>query len=292
MNKKFDIDDLNSIRSESDFKDYSHIKIGNKVQYLFLPRSMSDLIIIFDFAFNNKLQIFPIGGGSNVLLGNAKKRVLLMDYKLPKTCDINSDEVVVSANYNINSLILKLKKNNLGGLEFLATIPAHIGGLIKMNAGAFGKNISEYLKWIEVLNKKGEIEIIPKEEIEFSYRKSSIINYILKAAFKLERKSEEKIDSQIKRFREIREETQPINFPNIGCIFKNPKGESAGKLIDECGLKEEKIGDAEISEKHANFIINKANACFEDVNNLIRLIQRKVFAKTGIELELEITVLN
>ncbi len=292
MQKKVDIEDLNSIRSESNFKDYSHIKIGNNVQYLFLPRSMSDLVLIFDFASKNKLAIFPIGGGSNVLLGNVKNRVLFLDRKLPKICEINSDEVLVSANYNINSLILKLKKSNLGGLEFLATIPAHIGGIIKMNAGAFGKNISEYLKWIKVLNKKGEIEIIQKEKIEFSYRKSSIIDYILKAAFKLEIKSEEEIDSQINKFRRIREKTQPINFPNLGCIFKNPKGESAGKIIDECGLKGEKFGDAEISQKHANFIINKGNACFDDVKNLIKLIQAKVHAKTGIELELEITVLN
>ncbi|NQV19532.1 MAG: UDP-N-acetylmuramate dehydrogenase [Armatimonadetes bacterium] len=292
MNKKFDIEDLNSIRSDGYFKDFSHIKIGNKVQYLFLPRSVSDLALIFDFASKNKLPLFPIGGGSNVLLGNAKKRVLLMDYKLPKTFDVNSDEVVVSANFNLNSLINILKKNSLGGLEFLVTIPAHIGGLLKMNAGAFGKNISEYLKWIEVLNKKGEIEIIPKDKIEFSYRKSSIKDYILKAAFKFERKLEEEIDSQIKKFKKIRKDSQPINFPNLGCVFKNPKGESAGKLIDECGLKGEKIGDAEISEKHANFIINKGNASFEDVTNLIKLIQRKVYAKTGIELELEITVLN
>ena len=292
MKKKFDIENLNSIRSDGYFKDFSHIKIGNKVQYLFLPRSVSELVLIFDFASKNKLQIFPIGGGSNVLLGNVKNQVLFLDRKLPKMCEINSDGVVVSANFNVNSLINILKKNSLGGLEFLATIPAHIGGLIKMNAGAFGKNISEYLNWIEVLNKKGEIEIIPKDEIDFSYRKSSIKGYILKAAFRLERKSEVEIDSQINIFREIREETQPINFPNLGCIFKNPKGESAGKLIDECGLKGKKIGDAEISQKHANFIINKGNACFDDVNNLIKLIQRKVHEKIGIKLELEITVLN
>ncbi len=292
MQKKIDIEDLNSIRSESYFKDFSHIKIGNKVQYLFLPRSISDLVSIFDFASNNKLTIFPIGGCSNVLLENAKNQVLFLDRKLPKICEINSDEVVVSANFNVNSLINILKKSNLGGLEFLATIPAHIGGLIKMNAGAFDKNISEYLKWIEVLNKKGESEIIPKDEIEFSYRKSSIKDYILKAAFKLERKSEEEVDSQVKIIRKIREETQPINFPNLGCIFRNPKGESAGKLIDECGLKGKKIGDAEISKKHANFIINRGNASFDDVKNLIKLIQAKVYAKTGFELELEITVLN
>jgi len=292
MNKKFDIEDINSIRSDSYFKDFSHIKIGNKVKYLFLPRSVSDLILIYDFAYKNKLPVFPIGGGSNVLLRNANNLVLILGRKLPKICEINSDEVMVSANYNVNSLILKLKKTDLGGLEFLATIPAHIGGLLKMNAGAFGKNISEYLQWIEVLNKKGEIEIIPKEEIEFSYRKSSIKDHILKAAFKLERKSEEEIDSQINKFRKIREETQPINFPNLGCIFKNPKEESAGKIIDECGLKGEKIGDAEISEKHANFIINSGNASFEDVDNLIKLIQKKVYTKTSIELELEITVLN
>ncbi len=292
MNKKFDIEHLNSIRSDSYFKDFSHIKIGGKAKYLFIPQSISDLVFIFDFTSKNKLPVFPIGGGSNVLLGNAKNRVLILDRKLSKICEINSDEVVVSANFNVNSLIMNLKKNNLGGLEFLATIPAHIGGLLKMNAGAFGKNISEYLKWIEVLNKYGEIEIIQKDEIEFSYRKSSIKDYILKAAFKLERKSEEEIDSQIKRFRRIREETQPINFPNLGCIFKNPKGESAGKLIDECGLKGEKIGDVEISQKHANFIINRGNACFEDVNNLIKLIKKKVYVKIGIELELEITILD
>lgn len=292
MKKKFDIEDLNSIRSVSYFKDFSHIKIGNKVKYLFIPRSVSDLVLIFDFASKNKLPLFPIGGGSNVLLGNAKNRILIIDHKLPKVFEIKSKEVVVSANFNVNSLINILKKNNLGGLEFLATIPAHIGGLLKMNAGAFSKNISEYLQWIEVFNKNGKAEIIQKDKIEFSYRKSSIKDYILKAAFKLEKKSEKEIDSQIKKIRRIREETQPINFPNLGCIFKNPKGESAGKLIDECGLKGKKIGEAELSQKHANFIINRGNASFEDVNNLIKLIQKKVYAKTGIKLELEITILD
>ncbi|MBC8415283.1 MAG: UDP-N-acetylmuramate dehydrogenase [Candidatus Cloacimonetes bacterium] len=290
--KVFDNKALTSILSDSSLKEHSNIRIGDKASYLFTPQSVSDLALIINDTKKAGLDFLPVGGGSNILFGYVGDRVVILDRDLPKICEVNNNRVVVSSNHDINSFLSEMIKYELGGLEFLAGIPAHLGGTVNMNAGAFGKNISDYLDWVEIINPEGKEEIIRKEALKFDYRHSSIDGFITKIAFNLEEKTRETISSEIQSILAERRKRHPYDFPSLGSTFKNPPGYFAGKLVEECGLKGSRIGDAEISEKHGNFILNKGNATFEDVMGLIDLVRKEVYERKGIQLELEIKVIN
>ncbi|MCK4654495.1 MAG: UDP-N-acetylmuramate dehydrogenase [Candidatus Cloacimonetes bacterium] len=292
MEKVFDSKLLTSILSKSSLKDYSNIRIGDKASYLFMPQSISDLSSIIVKANKADLEILPVGGASNILFGNVGDRVLILDRDLPMYYNIKENEVIVTSNHNISIFIDEMKKHNLGGLEFLAGIPAHIGGAVYMNAGAFGKNISDYIKWVEIVNVNGKREILTHDEISFSYRKTSINGFIIYVSFGLDQKPKNKISAEIKDIISKRHSRHPYDYPSLGSTFKNPENNYAGKLIEECDLKGTRIGDAEISSKHGNFIINKGNATFDDVMSLIELMKNEVYKKKGIKLELEIKVIN
>jgi UDP-N-acetylmuramate dehydrogenase len=290
--KVFDNKVLTSFLSDSSLKEWSNIRIGGKASYLFTPQSVSDLVLIMANTKKARHDFLPVGGGSNILFGNVGNRVVILDRDLPKICEVDNSQVVVSSNYDINSFLSEMMQYELGGLEFLAGIPAHLGGTVNMNAGAFGKSISDYLDWVEIINPEGKEEIIQREALKFDYRYSSIDGFITKIAFNLEKKTRETISSDIQSILIERREKHPYDFPSLGSTFKNPPGYFAGKLVEECGLKGTRIGDAEISTKHGNFILNKGNATFEDVMNLIELVRKEVLKRRGIQLELEIKVIN
>ena len=297
MEKVFDTKTLTSNFSTSCLKEYSNIKIGEEAKYLFIPHTFSDLNKIIKKAKKENHEILPLGGCSNILFGNTRNRFLIHDQKLPKSLRINRNKVVVSANYYLNEFVQILQEHELGGLEFLYGIPAHLGGAVFMNAGAFGHNISEFVNWIEVMDKSGNIKIFEKDNLKFDYRKtsingSSINGFILTVELDLKSKSKMEIDSDLKKYLSKRKERHPYNYPSLGSIFKNPEGKTAGKLIEECGLKGRNFGDAEISRKHANFIVNKGNATFQNVIDLIKLCREKVYEKFQIKLEPEIKVIN
>ena len=288
----FDSKMLTSFVIKSSLSKYSNMKIGGNAAYLLAPQNVSDLSSIIQEAKVQNLKILPVGGGSNILFGNVGNRVIILDAYLPEIFQVDNKIVTVSSNMKISSIIDKAMQSGLGGLEFISGIPAHIGGAIHMNAGAFEKCIFDYLDWIEYVNLDGEVKKIDRKDLEFGYRTTSIEGFIIKAAFKLERKSKKKILADKEDIISKRFERHPYDYPSLGSTFKNPKGKFAGQLIEECGLKGLQIGDAQISEQHANFIINKENASFNDVNELIRIVQESVKEKKGIELELEIKVIN
>ena len=290
--KVFDNKVLTSFLSDSSLKECSNIRIGGKASYLFIPQSVSDLVFIIANTKKVGLDFLPVGGGSNILFGNVRDRVVILDRDLPKICDVINNQVVVSSNYDINKFLNEMIQYELGGLEFLAGIPAHLGGTVNMNAGAFGKNISNFLDWVEIINPAGKKEIITKKALKFDYRHSSVKGFITKIALNLEEKTRATITSNIQSILEERRKRHPYDFPSLGSTFKNPPGNFAGQLVEECGLKGTRIGDAEISEKHGNFILNKGNATFEDVMGLIKLIRKEVYERKSIKLELEIKVIN
>lgn len=277
---------------ETPLKDFSNIKIGGHAKYLFAPKTVEELEQIIRWSARKNLEFLPLGGCSNILFGNVANLVLILDKNLPKTLEAEDNFVIVSANYGINFFIEETKKYRLGGLEFLAGIPAHLGGTVFMNAGAFGKNILKFVKWIEIIDSEGKKKKISREKIDFSYRQTSIKGFIIRICFELENKTEAEISSEQKRIIRERQKRHPYDFPSLGSVFKNPPAQFAGKLIEECGLKGKKIGGAQISEKHANFIINRENARFEDVMKLIELCKETVFKMKNIRLEPEIRIIN
>ncbi len=271
---------------------YSHIKIGGKTDYLIKVKSVNDIVSAYRFANLQNLQIIPVGGGSNILFGDTGKLLIMPDRYLPKVLEIKGDKVRVSANWNINALIMSLKKHGLGGLEFLAAIPAHLGGLMMMNAGAYNKHFSDFVSEIKIITPKGDKEVLLKDEIKFGYRKSNIKGFIYEIILKPIKKSEEQIEISLKKFIEKRMLTQPLQYPNLGSVFKNPQNGFAGKLIEQLGFKGKRIGGAKVFEKHANFIINTGNAKFDDVISLIKQIKNRVKDTFSMELQTEIKVIE
>jgi UDP-N-acetylmuramate dehydrogenase len=292
MEKVFDSKVLTSNLSDSSLKKYSNVGIGEKATYLFAPHTVNELSYLIRKASENDLVIIPIGGCSNILFGNVGDRVIISDENLPRKCIVKGNSVAVSCNYKISAFIEEIRQQNLGGLEFLSGIPAHIGGTVHMNAGAFDKCLSAYIEWLEVVDKQGKVRKIPFHEVTCQYRQISVLDFILNVGFKLEDKSAKKIAEDINRIVSLRKERHPYDFPSLGSTFKNPEGEFAGLLIRDCGLAGKRIGDAQISSKHSNFILNLGNAKFQDYKALIDLARNEVYKQKGIKLELEIKVLD
>lgn len=236
-----------------------------------------------------KIPYLVIGKGSNTLFSSQGFHGLVILNKITFIKEVAPHTFHVGAGYSFSHLGTKTARENLTGLEFASGIPGSVGGAVFMNAGANGQETKDTLISVDFLEESGEIKTYLKENLKFSYRTSPFQEkkgVILAATFKLE-----PLESARKRQIEIisyRKKTQPYSEMSVGCIFRNPENQTAGKLIEESGLKGLKIGDAEVSDIHANFIINKNQATSEDVLSLIRLVQEKVKEKTGLHLESEV----
>lgn len=287
----FDSKSLNPILSMSLRSKISHFSNCDTEAYLFLPEDISELKKIIKNLDLHNQEFQPLGAGSNLLIGKPENLVFISDKKLPRKLE-TTNEIVISANQNINFVMMKLAEQGIGGLEFLAGVPAHLGGIIKMNAGALGQTIGKLVKGIKYIDRKGIEHCLYADEIDFSYRKCSIDGFIFEVALDLPEAKPKDIKVKIRSNIEYRRKSQPLEFSNLGCFYKNPTGENAGRLIDLCGCKGKTIGDASISEKHANFIINKGNATFADTIALMEYVERMVYNKFKIKLVREIEVIG
>ena len=276
-----------------DLKNYSTFKIGGNAKFLIEIHSIEDAIQSMKFIKEKKLPWIIIGKGSNCLFPDSGFNgiVLINQYK---KFEQSENLFKVGAGFSFSYLGRKTSELGYSGLEFASGIPGSVGGAVYMNAGASGKETADSLKEITYLDLEGNKIVFNKAELKFSYRKSGFKDMkgiIMQAIFELQvNPLALKLHHSIL---EGRLKSQPYNKPSIGCFFKNPSVDlPAGKLIDSCGLKGCKIGGAEVSKKHANFIINHYNASSNDVMQLKELIKQKVFDKTGIILEEEVQILN
>lgn len=278
------------LKENVSLKNYNTYKIGGKVKYLIKPYDINNLILLLDYLKTNKINYFIIGKGSNIILPDQDYNgaIILLD-NLSKI-SIKDNYVNVESGISLNNFILKLVNENIKGLENLCGIPGTLGGAVVQNAGCYNSTISDYLESVTYLE-NGIIKTIKKDECNFEYRNSIFKKnknlIVLSCTFKLEKGNKEEMLSIIKEHNLKRKNTQPLLYPNAGSVFKNPINNSAGKLIDELGLKNYHINDAYISEKHANFIINKGNAKSKDIIDLIKYIKKEVKNKYDIDLELE-----
>jgi len=272
--------------------DWSHIKIGSICKNFFLPSNILQLRSAILFSVDNSLSIIPLAGGSNMLFGNTSNYALISDQKLPSYWKRSQNKIIVSGNYNITRFIMEIARMDFGGFEFLAGIPAHIAGLIKMNAGAYGKQISDFIQSVMIIDNSGDQHLLPVDQIEFDYRHSSIEGYITEIVLIPQNKSEKNILNDIKKIIELRKTKQPLHLPNLGSVFKNPDQYAAGYLLEKAGLKGMRVGDAAFSDLHANFMVNLGQASFNNAKNLIDLAKKRVKNSFNVELELEIEVIN
>ncbi len=268
-------------------KDYSTFGIGGPARYLAKAGTVEQLREFYHFANAKNIPVLIIGKGSNVLFDDQGFYGFVVINRI-RYFTIDHDIVHVSAGYSFSSLGIRLAKMGYSGLEFAAGIPGSVGGAIYMNAGACGLETKDCLLSVQVMNHQG-LRWRPKEELFFAYRNSSFQENneaIISAKFRLG-KNPEVFKQQQQQIRQ-KIATQPYSEKSCGCIFQNPQGKSAGKIIEQCGLKGMQIGDAKVSQLHGNFIINVGESTAEDVKKLIEHIQSVVHSKMGIHLEKEL----
>ena len=212
--------------------------------------------------------------------------------KLNRITEFGNGRINVEAGLDFGKLIKYMGENDLSGLEELAGIPGTVGGLVFMNGGAYGKEIFDCIESVEIIDAEKNIKTIPKDELKIDYRMTEIKEnswIILSANFKFEKGFKKEL---VKEIQAKRENNQPLEMPNLGSTFKNPKGYFAARLIIEAGAQGLKIGGAQMSMKHPNFIVNDGTATFDDVLNLIAEVKKRVKENSGIELEREIIILK
>lgn len=273
---------------------HTTFKIGGLADIFVKIETKEELENSLEIAKKNNIPITVIGNGSNVLVMDKGIRGIVIKLDL-KDIKIDNDLIYVEAGVLLPRLARVACDNSLTGLEGIAGIPGTFGGAIYMNSGAHGMDISDKIISITYIDENLEIKTINKEEAEFSYRKSIFQNkkwIILSGALRLENGKQEEIKEKMQSFLETRKQNQPLNMPSAGSVFKRGENYISAKLIDECGLKGKNIGGAQVSEKHAGFIVNNGNATAKDVLELIDFIKQQVDDKFGVELKTEIKILG
>lgn len=265
-------------------------KIGGLAETVFWPANQEELQKVWLEAQNKGVPIRLLGRGSNVLLPDEGLSGITVISTALDEIIWEEERVKVGAGYSLARLAQEAADRGLTGLEFARGIPGTVGGAIVMNAGAHGGEIQDVLVAVKILTREGEIQFLRKDQIQFGYRECSLRGkaWVLEGIFKLVEGDGDVIQEVMSRNLKKRREAQPLEYPNAGSIFRNPEGNSAGRLIEEAGWKGKGIGGAQVSPKHANFIINTGTATAADVLVLIREIQLDIQKKYGVELKTEV----
>ena len=287
---------LEKIEKDISLSTLTTYKTGGIAKLVVYPNNINNLKQMLKLIHKYNIKYFILGKGSNTLFSDKEFNGVIIKLDKLNNFKIKQTEIYVESGMILSKLVQASVKNELTGLEFAIGIPGTIGGAIYMNAGAYGNNMSNIVKSVIVLNEKFQIKEIPLEKLKFDYRYSIFQdnkNLICVAAnIKLEHGNHDEIASKIKENLLKRKNSQPLEYPSAGSVFRNPEGNYDGKIIEELGLKGKNIGGAEISTKHANFIINKNNASSSDILNLIKLVQKEVKDKYKIDLKLEQQLVN
>lgn len=269
------------------------LKVGGPAQYYLEPRTPNELAAIIRCCHENDIPVHLLGGGSNLLVRDEGVSGAVVKLQGDAFSEISVDGNIVRAGAGalLSNVISHAVKAGLAGLENLTGIPGTIGGALKGNAGGRNGDIGQFVQSVRVVTTKGEIFTRTDDELSFGYRTSSINELaILDAVFELSPDEPEEITRRMRTLWIMKKATQPLSFQSAGCIFKNPRGLSAGALIEQAGLKGTKIGRASISDRHANFIVTEDGATYEDIHRLIELAKSRVTEQFGVELELEIQI--
>jgi len=267
--------------------------LGGPADYFIRPKTTEQLREIVERCNANKIRIYVMGFGSNLLIGDDGLRGAVIKLEVEQFAQIKyeAQDVTAWAGAELSKLVLTCVEKGLSGIEALTGIPGSVGGAVKMNAGGNFGDFGSAVDSVTLMDSSGNIFEKSKPELEFDYRQTNITaKFVLNARLKLNSADPEQIMRTVKEIWIYKKNNQPLNTKNSGCIFKNPPGASAGALIDRAGLKGLQIGGAVVSEKHANFIIAKAGCYSRDVTRLIEAIKQRVKEQFNIELELEIEI--
>jgi UDP-N-acetylmuramate dehydrogenase len=267
--------------------------LGGPADYFVRPETVEQLKKVTKRCNENNIPVYVLGFGSNLLISDDGLRaaVVKLDAEKFSQAQFDGEQLIAWAGAKLSELVLTCVKKGLSGLEALTGIPGSIGGAVKMNAGGNFGDIGAVIETVSLMDSQGDIFGKSKPELMFDYRKSNITaQFILNATLKLAGADPEQIMRTVKEIWIYKKNSQPLNTRNCGCVFKNPRGVSAGALIDRAGLKGLQVGGAVVSEKHANFIVAEKGCKSHDVVRLIDTIKTRVKEQFGIELELEVEI--
>ena len=303
------IQELKDIFSEGTFKgemkfmepmsNHTSLKIGGPADVYAVPQDVPSLSSMHMHLEKKHVPFFPLGGGTNILVRDGGMEGTVISLRsLKKIEPVKEDNeslyLFVEAGAPLQKLVSYSRENGYSGIEGLAGIPGTVGGAICGNSGAFGYEMKDVLVSVEIMDPGGKVLVVKAEELEFGYRHSGIPHnaLLLSAEIKLRKDKKEAVSARVENFLKIKRQTQPIWEHSAGCVFKNPPGLSAGKLIDGAGCKGMRIGDAEVSSIHANFFINKGKASASDFIMLMKEVAGRIKERFNVVLEPEIQIVG
>lgn len=274
---------------------HTTFRIGGPADYFVCP-DREQIAEALAVAKKCGMAITVIGNGSNLLVGDKGIRGLVVEIgSAMNQIMVDKNHITAGAGALLSQVAAKAAAAELGGMEFAAGIPGSVGGAVTMNAGAYGGEMKDILRAVTVLTPEGELKTLDVSEMDLSYRHSCVPEQqyiVLEAEIELGYKPEEEIRAQMEELRNKRIEKQPLEYPSAGSTFKRPEGYFAGKLIMDAGLRGYRVGDAQVSEKHCGFVINRKNASAQEVRQLMQDVQDKVKAQFGVMLEPEVKMLG
>ena len=284
---------------EEPMKHYTSFQIGGPASAVCIPKNREQLSCLLSLLRKMQINHWFVGNGSNLLISDEglKGVVILLDSDFDGKILISNTVLEAPAGKKLSSVCAAACRAELTGLEFAWGIPGSVGGAVYMNAGAYGGEMKDRLIWVEYLDLDGNIQRVPAEKINLSYRHSCFMEQeyqgvcIIRAAFSLEKGEQAAIQAEMDRIIGQRKEKQPLDLPSAGSTFKRPQGAYAAQLIDQCGLRGFTVGGAQVSTKHTGFVVNIGGATCQDVLELARQVKECVKEKTGFELEMEVRLL-
>lgn len=276
---------------------YTSFRAGGNAKLLIKPDSLKTLSAVIMLCAENNIEPFVIGNGSNLLVSDKgfDGVIIKMGAENSEIKLLDSETIFCGAGATMKSLCNFACENSLSGLEFAFGIPGTLGGAVYMNAGAYGGEMKDVLFSCEHIDKKGNIGVLSKDELNLGYRRSAYTDNgftVVSAIMKLKKADKSEIKASMNDKLSRRREKQPLEYSSAGSTFKRPEGYFAGALIEQCGLKGYTVGGAQVSEKHAGFVINKGGATATDIITLIKDVQKKVYDKFGVTLETEVKIIG
>ncbi|CAM3221541.1 UDP-N-acetylmuramate dehydrogenase [Filibacter tadaridae] len=274
---------------------YTMTKLGGSADLLVIPATTDETELAVRYAYDNGIPLLLLGNGSNMVVRDGGVKGIVLHLAQLDEIRVDGTTIFAESGANIIDASKRAAAATLSGLEFACGIPGSVGGAMAMNAGAYGGEIKDVIVRVVALTKAGERVVLTKEQLELGYRKSIISTegyYVLSAEFQLEEGNQEVIDAKVADLTFQRESKQPLEYPSAGSVFKRPPGYFAGKLIQDSGLQGKGFGGAEVSLKHAGFIINKNKATATDYIQTIDMVKAEVKERFGVELELEVKIVG
>ena len=293
MVKKFLEENNITAYYDESMKKYTTFKVGGNAECIAMPDTVEKAALLVKYLKENNIKSYYVGNGSNVIFSDGGFDGVIVKTSNLNTVEIDGNKIVSGAGVLMTSLSKKAQENGLSGLECCYGIPGNVGGGVFMNAGAYGGEISQALVSVDYLDEGGNLHTLTKEECDFSYRHSVFMKnkwLIVSATFLMENKDSAEMLEFMEDIMQRRKDKQPLDKPSAGSSFKRPVGYFAAALIDECGLKGLTVGGAQVSEKHAGFIVNIGGATCQDIVDLADKVREIVLDKKGVVLEKEMII--